>query len=69
MKLPTDETPTIATVSDPGLLKNPFYSKAKAGDVVIIYYGIKKALLYDPVAKEIINITNVNIGDFSRAPI
>lgn len=60
--VPTDETPTIATVSDPEVLKNQsFFLGAKKGDKVLIYSVAKKAVLYDPVAHKIINIAPLNI--------
>lgn len=62
--LPTDEEPTIATVSDPAVLKNQqFFAQAKAGDKVLIYAKAKKAILYDPIAKKIIEVAPLNIGD------
>lgn len=64
MVLPSDEEPTVATVSDPDLLKDePFFAKAKAGDKVLIYTKNKRAILYDPVAKRILDVAPVNIGN------
>jgi hypothetical protein len=61
--LPTDEEPTVATVSDPELLKGQaFFAKAKKGDKVIIYAKAKKAILYDPVARKIVDVAPINIG-------
>ncbi len=61
--VPTDEVPTIATVSDPEQLKTQaFFSGAKQGDKVLIYTNAKKAILYDPVAKKIITVAPINIG-------
>jgi len=57
MVLPTDETPTIATVSDPEALKGQaFFIDAKKGDKVLIYTNAKKAILYDSVINKIITI-------------
>jgi len=62
--LPEGEEPTIATVSDPALLKSqPFFINAKQGDKVIIYAKAQKAILYDPIAGKIINVAPINLGD------
>jgi uncharacterized protein (UPF0333 family) len=59
--LPTDETPTIATVSDPNALKDQaFFVDAKKGDKVLIYSNAKKAVLYDPSQDKIVNIAPLN---------
>lgn len=59
--LPNDETPTIATVSDPDALKNQaFFANAKKGDKVLIYSNAKKAILYDPTIDKIITIAPLN---------
>lgn len=66
--LPQDEIPTIARVANPEILKDRiFFAEAKTGDVVLIYTNAKKAILYDPVANKIINISNVNIGDTKKS--
>src|ERR1051325_4326972 len=55
MLLPTDEVPTIATVTDPEKLSNqPFFVNAKTGDRVLIYSKAGRAILYDPVENKII---------------
>lgn len=60
--LPKDEVPTIATVSDPEKLKDqPFFAKAEVGDKVLIYTQAKKAYLYDPVARKILEVAPINI--------
>jgi len=62
MVLPKDETPTIATITDVEKLKGQaFYEKAKNGDKVLIYMKAKKAILYDPIAKKIVDIAPVNL--------
>ncbi len=61
--LPEGETPTVATVSDPERLKDqPFFAKAKAGDKVLLYSTARKAYLYDPIAKKLIEVAPLNIG-------
>jgi hypothetical protein len=62
--LPTGETPTIATVSDPEALKDQaFFVDAKKGYKVLIYSNAKKAFLYDPTSDKIVNIAPLNTGD------
>lgn len=61
--LPTGETPTVATVSDPEKLKDQaFFVDAKVGYKVLVYANAKKAFLYDPATNKIINIAPVNTG-------
>ncbi len=61
--IPENESPTIATVSDPEKLKDqPFFSKAKLGDKVLIYSNSKKAILYDPINDIIVEVAPINIG-------
>lgn len=63
MVLPTDETPTMATVSDPEKLKDqPFFVNAKTGDKVLIYSNARKAILYSPTQDKIIEVAPVNLG-------
>lgn len=62
--LPNDETPTVATVSDPEALKDQsFFIGAEKDDKVLIYSNAKKAILYRPSVKKIINIAPLNIGE------
>lgn len=62
--LPENEVPTLATVADPEQLKDqPFFADAKKGDKVLIYTTARKAILYDPKAKKIINVGPVAIGE------
>lgn len=61
--LPQGEDPTVATVTDVTKLQaQPFFQKAKNGDKVLIYSGAKKAILYDPAAKKVIDIAPINVG-------
>src|SRR5437870_4621069 len=60
--LPNDEQPSIATVSDITKLKNQsFFANAKNGDKVLIYTKSKKAILYDPSANKIIEVSVLNL--------
>ncbi|HEV7702242.1 MAG TPA: hypothetical protein VGO63_02250 [Candidatus Paceibacterota bacterium] len=68
MVLPTDEVPTIATVSDPEALKGQvFFADAKVGDKVLIYTNAKKAVLYDPEVNKIVNVAPLNVGSEKAA--
>ncbi len=61
--LPTGETPTLATVSDPEALKDqPFFTSAQKGDKVLIYAQAKKAILYSVTLNKIIDVAPLNIG-------
>jgi hypothetical protein len=67
--LPPDEVPTVAKVSNPSLLREQaFFVDAKTGDVVLIYTNAKKAILYDPTANKIVNMSTLNIGSLNKAP-
>ena len=63
MILPKNETPTVATVSDPEALKSQkfFYNAAK-DDKVIIYSNAEKAILYRPSENKIVEIAPINKG-------
>ena len=67
MVLPSDETPTVATVSDPSKLADQaFFAHAKAGDKVIIYTKAKKAVLYSPTDNRIVEVAAISLD--SSAP-
>lgn len=63
MDLPSDEFPTVATVSDISKLKNqPFFKNAKNGDQVLIFTKAKIAILYDPARNKIVTVAPLTIG-------
>lgn len=62
--LPEGETPTVATVSDPEVLKKQeFFAKAQIGDKVLIFTTAKKAFLYSVTMDKILEVAPLNIGD------
>jgi len=66
--LPTNEIPTMATVSDPEKLKDqPFFANAKKGDKVLIYANSQKAILYDPEADRIVEVAPINSTTANQA--
>jgi hypothetical protein len=57
MLLPSDETPTLAKVSDPAVLQDQiFFKNAVIGDVVLMYAKSLRAILYDPQQNKIIEV-------------
>lgn len=70
MDLPTGENPTIGTVVNVSKLKGqPFFTKSKNGDKIIIYSNARKAILYRPSENKIIDVTQINIGATSQPPL
>lgn len=62
MVLPTGEDPTIATVTDKDKLSSQvFFKDAQNGDKLLAYTVAKKAILYRPSDKKIINIAPFNL--------
>lgn len=62
--LPTDEKPTVATVTDIDKVKDQiFFKNAKNGDKVLIYTKAQKAILYNPTENKIVEVGAVNINN------
>lgn len=59
--LPTDEQPTIASVSDSEKLRGQaFFAQAQTGDKVLVYNKAKRAILYRPSINKIIEMAPLN---------
>jgi hypothetical protein len=60
MLLPVDEEPTITTVVDlEEVMYQPFFKDAEVGDQVIVYSLARKAILYRPSIKKIIEASSL----------
>jgi len=69
MVLPTDETPTIATVTDVNAIKEqPFFAQAQNGDKVLIYQNAGEAILYRESENKIIKFGAVNFNQTTESP-
>lgn len=67
--LPQNETPTVATVTDPSKLKDqPFFTNAKEGYKVLIYTNARKAIMFDPINNKIIEVAPITIGNNQTVP-
>src|SRR5579859_3613649 len=55
IELPSDEQPTVATITDANKLKDQaFFKNAQNGDKVLIYQKAKKGIIYRPSINKII---------------
>ena len=67
---PKDEEPTIATVSDPEILKNQsFFTLSEKGDKVLIFKKSGRAVLYRPSIDKIIEIAPIKNNSTSTPNI
>lgn len=68
LQLPENEVPTVATVVDASKLKSQaFFARSENGDRVLIYTQAKKAILYRPSTRKIIEVAPINIGNNGSA--
>ncbi|MEK7594957.1 MAG: hypothetical protein AAB436_04950 [Patescibacteria group bacterium] len=66
MLLPTDEQPTLATISDASKTKGqPFFTNAKNGDKLLVFTNARKAILYRPSTNLIIEVAPLNVSPSS----
>lgn len=60
-RLPENETPSIATITDASKLKDQaFFKDAKNGDILLVFNSSGKAVLYDPKEKKVVDITTLS---------
>jgi uncharacterized protein YunC (DUF1805 family) len=59
--LPKNETPVIYEVTDKTSLKDPFFASAENGDKALLYQNSKKAILFRPSTKKLINVSALNV--------
>ncbi len=69
MILPGDEVPTLATVSEAEKLSSQtFFKNAQNGDKVLIYKKVRKAILWRPSARLIIEVGTVTSNEKPVSP-
>ena len=62
IEIPTDEAPTLATVTNKQKLDNQlFFQRAENGDKILIYSKNRRAILYRPSTERIIDVAVVDI--------
>lgn len=67
IELPTDENPTVASISDTGKLEaQEFFKKAQNGDIVFAYPKNKLAILYRPGIQKIVKVAPIVINNKSN---
>ena len=68
IEISEDVEPTVATIVDVEQLRarNPFYNNAKNGDHLIV--TSERAILYDPIAKRIVDVVPVQVQQAAPAP-
>lgn len=70
MLLPSDEEPSIATITNIEVLKKdqPFFEKAQNGDKVVVYSNEKKAIIYSPQKDVVVNVGALVVDQSASAP-
>lgn len=64
MELPVDEQPTLSTVTDREKLKGQdFFTHTQNGDKLLVYPKAKKAILFRPSTKKVIEVSNLVSGE------
>lgn len=64
MDLPEGEDPNMATILDKEKVKDQdFFKRAENGDKILIYVKAKKAILYRPSTKRVIEVAPLVIGE------
>ena len=63
MDLPSEEQPTVATVTDKEKLKDQdFFKKAENGDKILIYTNTRKAILFRPSTGRVVEFAPLILG-------
>ncbi len=64
IELPSNETPTIATVTNVSNLQNQaFFANAQNGDKVLMFAQAKEVILYRPSTNKIVQVAPLNPGN------
>lgn len=64
LELPSDETPTVATVSDVSKLQNQsFFANAQNNDKVLLFPKAGKAVLYRQSTKKVVEVAPINLNN------
>ena len=57
MQLPTDETPSVVTITDTTKVSSqPFFKNAQNGDALLVYSKNMEAIIYRPSTNKIIQV-------------
>jgi hypothetical protein len=60
-RLPTDEKPALATVTDNKKVQSSFRGKVQNGDKILIYQTNQQAIVYRPTIDRIVDVEPVSI--------